>query len=161
MHWRKKRQPTPVFLPGESQGLGSLVGCHLWGRRESEGKRSTFPCAFYKLKDMGSLLTRNTFTAPERNHTWNSRESDWYIEMEIQRKVMEEGNWDGREVEEGVGGERTGGRGKSCERMGRVMKIIISVTASFHLLWPSSYIPTTFPIMKGRFKVKKALSFLV
>lgn len=54
--------------------------------------------------------------------------------MEIQRKVMEEGNWDGREVEEGVGGERTGGRGKSCERMGRVMKIIISVTASFHLL---------------------------
>ena len=26
-------QPTPVFLPGESQGRGSLVGCHLWGRR--------------------------------------------------------------------------------------------------------------------------------
>ena len=31
MHWRKKWQPTPVFLPGESQGRGSLVGCHLWG----------------------------------------------------------------------------------------------------------------------------------
>ena len=30
MHWRRKWQPTPVFLPGESQGLGSLVGCHLW-----------------------------------------------------------------------------------------------------------------------------------
>ena len=27
MHWRRKWQPTPVFLPGESQGLGSLVGC--------------------------------------------------------------------------------------------------------------------------------------
>ena len=26
-----KWQPTPVFLPGESQGWGSLVGCHLWG----------------------------------------------------------------------------------------------------------------------------------
>ena len=26
-------QPTPVFLPGESQGWGSLVGCRLWGRR--------------------------------------------------------------------------------------------------------------------------------
>ena len=25
MHWRKKWQPTPVFLPGESQGRGSLV----------------------------------------------------------------------------------------------------------------------------------------
>ena len=31
MHWRRKWQPTPVFLPGESQGLGSLVGCRLWG----------------------------------------------------------------------------------------------------------------------------------
>ena len=29
MHWRKKWQPTPVFLPGESPGQGSLVGCHL------------------------------------------------------------------------------------------------------------------------------------
>ena len=27
-------QPTPVLLPGESQGRGSLVGCHLWGRTE-------------------------------------------------------------------------------------------------------------------------------
>ena len=28
--------PTPVFLPGESQGSGSLVGCHLWGCTESD-----------------------------------------------------------------------------------------------------------------------------
>ena len=34
MHWRRKWQPTPVFLPGESQGWGSLVGCHLWGGTE-------------------------------------------------------------------------------------------------------------------------------
>ena len=26
---------TPVFLPGESQGWGSLVGCRLWGHTES------------------------------------------------------------------------------------------------------------------------------
>ena len=30
MHWRRKWQPTPVFLPGESQGRGSLVGRRLW-----------------------------------------------------------------------------------------------------------------------------------
>ena len=36
MHWRSKWQPIPVFLPGESQGWGSLVGCHLWGRTESD-----------------------------------------------------------------------------------------------------------------------------
>ena len=33
MHWRRKWQPTPVFLPGESQGQRSLVGGRLWGRR--------------------------------------------------------------------------------------------------------------------------------
>ena len=33
MHWRRKWQPTPVFLPGESQGWGSLVGCRLWGHK--------------------------------------------------------------------------------------------------------------------------------
>ena len=31
MHWRRKWQPIPVFLPGESQRRGSLVGCRLWG----------------------------------------------------------------------------------------------------------------------------------
>ena len=36
MHWRRKWQPTPVFLPGESQGWGSLVGCSLWGHTESD-----------------------------------------------------------------------------------------------------------------------------
>ena len=34
--WRRKWQPTPVFLPGESQGQGSLVGCRLWGHTESD-----------------------------------------------------------------------------------------------------------------------------
>ena len=36
LHWRRKWQPTPVFLPGESQGPGSLVGCCLWGCTESD-----------------------------------------------------------------------------------------------------------------------------
>ena len=36
MHWRRKWQPTPVFLPGESQGRGSLVGCRLWRHTESD-----------------------------------------------------------------------------------------------------------------------------
>ena len=55
MHWRRKWQPTPVFLPGESQGRGSLVvflpgesqgrgslvGCRLWGRTESDTTEAT------------------------------------------------------------------------------------------------------------------------
>ena len=34
--WRRKWQPTPVFLPGESCGQRSLVGCRLWDRTESD-----------------------------------------------------------------------------------------------------------------------------
>ena len=41
MHWRRKWQPTPVCLPGESQGRGSLVGCRLWGRTESDTTAAT------------------------------------------------------------------------------------------------------------------------
>ena len=37
----KKWQPTPVFLPGESQGWGSLVGCCLWGCAESDTTEAT------------------------------------------------------------------------------------------------------------------------
>ena len=41
MHWRRKWQSTPVFLPGESQGRRSLVGCRLWGRTESDMTEAT------------------------------------------------------------------------------------------------------------------------
>ena len=41
MHWRRKWQSTPVFLPGESQGRGSLVGCRLWGRTELDTTETT------------------------------------------------------------------------------------------------------------------------
>ena len=41
MHWRRKWQPTPVFLPGESQGRGSLVGCCLRGHTESDTTEAT------------------------------------------------------------------------------------------------------------------------
>ena len=41
MHQRKKWQPTSVFLPGESQGQRSLVGCHLWGCTESDTTEAT------------------------------------------------------------------------------------------------------------------------
>ena len=41
MHWRRKWQLTPVFLPGESQGQGSLVGCCLWGHTELDTTEAT------------------------------------------------------------------------------------------------------------------------
>ena len=41
MHWRKKWQPTPVFLPRESQERQSLVGCRLWDCTESDTTEAT------------------------------------------------------------------------------------------------------------------------
>ena len=41
MHWRRKWQPTPVFLPGESQGWQGLVGCRLWGCTELDTTEAT------------------------------------------------------------------------------------------------------------------------
>ena len=39
--WRRQWHPTPVLLPGESQGWGSLVGCRLWGCIESDTTEAT------------------------------------------------------------------------------------------------------------------------
>ena len=42
MHWRRRWWPTPVFLPGESQGRRSLVGCRQWGCAESDTTEATW-----------------------------------------------------------------------------------------------------------------------
>ena len=40
--WRRKWQPTPVFLPGESHGQRSLVGYSPWGRKGSDMTETTW-----------------------------------------------------------------------------------------------------------------------
>ena len=55
MHWRRKWQPTPVFLPGESQGRGSLVGCRLGSHRVGQDWRDLAAAAA-----AGSLLKLHT-----------------------------------------------------------------------------------------------------
>ena len=80
LHWRRKWQPTPVFLPGESQGRGSLLGCHLCGCTESDMTEVTslihispssqtylpspspsYPLGYHKAPALGSLhLTINS-----------------------------------------------------------------------------------------------------
>ena len=59
LHWRGKWQPTPVFLPGESQGWGSLVGCRLWGGTESDTTEAT-------LQQQQQQGLRNLFVS----HLW-------------------------------------------------------------------------------------------
>ena len=76
MHWRRKWKPTPVFLPGESQGWGSLVGCHLWGCRVGHDWSDLIAAAA-----VGNCWSQSTRTGrispgcwtPGHVLTWNSR----------------------------------------------------------------------------------------
>ena len=47
MHWRRKWQPTPVFLPEESHGRRSVVGGSPWGRTESDMTEATWQHIVY------------------------------------------------------------------------------------------------------------------
>ena len=75
LHWRRKWQPTPVFLPGESQGWGNLVGCRLWGCTESDTTEATSQQQQYGTTDHST--PRQTLISPvsgvkSTRGIWNS-----------------------------------------------------------------------------------------
>ena len=58
--WRRKWQPTPVFLPGKFHGLRSLVGYSPWGHKESDTTKQLHWCRFTgwsKRRESAILLT--------------------------------------------------------------------------------------------------------
>ena len=81
MHWRRKWQPTPVLLPGESQGRGSLVGCRLWGRTESDTTEATQQQQQQSVKllspsdQINKCYTCTTLWVKETNH-WYTQQSE-------------------------------------------------------------------------------------
>ena len=72
MHWRRKWQPTPVFLPGESQGWRSLVGCCLWGHTESDTtERLHFPFSLSCIGEgNGNPLQCSCLQNPKDRGAW-------------------------------------------------------------------------------------------
>ena len=54
MHWRRKWQPTPVLLPGESHGQRNLVGCSPWGCTESDTTEATWQGRLPRGPEWGS-----------------------------------------------------------------------------------------------------------
>ena len=62
MHWRRKWQPTPVFLPGESQGWWSLVGCCLWVLTELDITEVTYQ----QQATLVAQMVKNLPVMPER-----------------------------------------------------------------------------------------------
>ena len=70
MQWRRKWQPAPVFLPGESQGRWSLIGCRLWGRTELDTTESTSSSSrdlFKKIGDTKGTFRSKMVTIKDRN----------------------------------------------------------------------------------------------
>ena len=75
--WRRKRQPTPVFLPGGSPGQRSLAGCRPRGHRESDATKrlstqtrtQLFQHLLLKDSYFNSLNNRLLFAAPAANNT--------------------------------------------------------------------------------------------
>ena len=59
VHWRRKWQPTPVFLPGDSQGLGNLVVFRLWGRTRLRRLSSSSGSAFKGVDCPTVLIVRS------------------------------------------------------------------------------------------------------
>ena len=72
--WRRKWQPTPVFLPGESHGQKSIVGCRLWGHTESDTTEATYAfdlwCWRRLLRVPWTARRSNPSTPPP---TWDPR----------------------------------------------------------------------------------------
>ena len=56
MHWRRKLQPTPVFLPGESQKQGSLVGCRLGVAQSQTGLKWLGSSSFKIVKSFFYII---------------------------------------------------------------------------------------------------------
>ena len=56
--WRRKRQLTPVFLPGKSHGRRSLVGYSPWGRKESDKTEAILHTRTASIRDLlhGSVV---------------------------------------------------------------------------------------------------------
>ena len=75
MHWRRKWQPIPVFLPGESQGWLSLAGRHLRGRTESDTTEVDFAAAAAELKFL------NQSYLPIISLSWSEFPQSSYVEI--------------------------------------------------------------------------------
>ena len=84
--WRRKWQPIPVFLPGESQGQRSLVGCHLWDRTESNTAEVTQQQRQQHDKYFTDFIALNFYLSKKRIFFWS-----FYI-IKCNQSVLEEIN---------------------------------------------------------------------
>ena len=93
MHWRRKWQRTPVFLPGESQGWGSLVGFRLSGRTESDMTEVMSLAGFEDLGISWMLWThfsqKKSFLKGQCWFPWISRDQQSLLRLSIYKMATQ------------------------------------------------------------------------
>ena len=82
--WRRKWQPSPVFLPGKSHGWGNLVGYSPWGRKESD---MTEQLHLMKVKGRSQKASLN-LDLQKTNIMASSPITSWQIDGETMETVM-------------------------------------------------------------------------
>ena len=73
--WRRKWQPTPVFLPGKSHGQKRLVGYSLQGRKESDTTEQRHFLSFFHL----TCLLRNLYAGQEATVRTGHGTTNWFV----------------------------------------------------------------------------------
>ena len=70
--WRRKWQSAPVFLPGESHGQGSLVGCPPWGCKEPDTTEATYHACMHACigEGNGNPLQYSCLENPRDRGAW-------------------------------------------------------------------------------------------
>ena len=96
MHWRRKWQPTPVFLLREFQGRGSLVGCHPWGRTESDttewlSSSSSSLCHIFYLYIVWVNIPN--MDMPRAKNDFISHSNKRYILLVLKKDLLYQDNW--------------------------------------------------------------------
>ena len=78
--WRRKWQPTPVFLPGKSHGQRSLIGYSPWGHKQSDTtERLHFHFLPFVFRYFLCQRNRHTAVVPKKNRTFFKQLHLWFV----------------------------------------------------------------------------------
>ena len=90
---RRRWHPTPALLPGESQGRGSLVGCRLWGRTESDTTEATQQqqqqCEYLSSAQTAVIFTKGR----DQCSRLDSVLQPAYIQQRVKQTKNAQSNW--------------------------------------------------------------------
>ena len=104
--WKRRPQPTRVFLPGKSQGQRSLAGYSPWGRRESDGTE--------RLADPLTLRATRLCVLPcEREEAWLEHQTSGSCGTGSGKEQGFEGRWFGIYIS------------APCVTLGKLLKVSI------------------------------------